>query len=386
MKQKKTLASVLCLCLASALLLGGCHNEPVGSPPPTGESPSPAPSEAVETPEAAQGLEIALCCSPDSVDDFGRNADCYNGILSFLLSRGAIDSLVPLQETTGNPDTAPQAFQALAEFYDVMVFVGPAFTHLGTLAHENPDKYFILVDTPLTAADGSPIQMDNVSSLDFAEQECGFLAGMVAALETQTGRVAVVNDQPGSTGSRYYYGFRSGVAYSNGNLGTSAEVIDHPAYSGIGADGASLGGNYTLGSDTTAHALATSLLDEGCDILFVAAGTSEIGAYNAVKERPGTRIIGAETDQFPNGIIGSENVVLTSITKGYANAVLQQLSSIAEGTFQSGSHTLRAADGDIGYVTAEEHQTLKPETLAALAQAFPMIQDGTIVPMSAPQE
>lgn len=385
MKQKKTIVSVLGLCLVSALLLGGCHSDPVGSPPPSGVSPSPAPSEAVESPEAAQGLQIALCCSPNSVDDYGRNADSYNGVLSFLLSRGAIDSLVPLQETTGDPFAAPQAFQPLAASYDVMVFVGPAFTHLGTLAQENPDKYFILVDAPLTAEDGSSIRLDNVSSLDFAEQECGFLAGMTAALESQTGRVAVINDQPGSTGSRYYYGFRSGVAYSNGNLGTNAEVIDHPAYGGVGADGASLGGNYTLGSDAAAYALGGSLLDEGCDILFVAAGTSGIGAINAVKERPGAQIIGAETDQFPNGIIGSENVVLTSITKGYANAVLQQLSSIADGTFQGGSHTLRAADGDIGYVSDEEHQKLKPETLTALATAYPMIQDGTIVPMSAPQ-
>lgn len=382
MDRKKTLSLILCLCLIPALALGGCHSEPVGSQPPAGESSSPIPSE---TPAPAQGLSIALCCSPGSVDDRGRNAESYNGVLSFLLSRGAIDSVVPLQETTGDPDAAPQAFQELAGSYDVMVFVGPVFSKLGSLAESYPDKFFLLVDAPLTDQSGNPIQLDNVCSLYFAEQECGFLAGMTAALETQTNRVAVVNETPGSVGSPYYYGFRSGVAYANGNLGTCAEVIDHPAYGGTGTDGSSLGGNYTQGSQTTAYSLSTSLLDEGCDILFVAAGTSGTGAFNAIKNRPGTRIIGAEIDQYPNGINGSENVVLTSVTKNYTEAVLQQLSAIAAGTFRGGSVTLRSADNGIGYVTAEDGQQLKSETLTALSIAYPMMQDGTIVPMSGPQ-
>lgn len=385
MNRKKTPLFAVYLGLVLSLLLSGCHNGAVESPLPSGESASPAPSEAPEPPFATHGMRIALCSSPGTVDDRSRNAESYSGVISFILSRESIDSVVPLQEITGDPAAAPQAFRELTASHDVMVFVGPAFSRLGALARENPDKYFILVDAPLTAEDGSPIQLDNVCSLDFAEQECGFLAGMTAALETRTGRVAVINEDPGSSGSRYYYGFRSGVAYANGNLGTSAEVIDHPAYSGVGKDGSSLGGNYTLGSDVTAHALGSSLLDEGCDILFVAAGTSGIGAVNAVKNRPGARIIGAETDQYLNGVNGEENVVLTSVTKNYAEAVLRQLSAIAAGTFRGGSVTLRAADGYTGYVSAEECQQLKPETVAALAEAYPLLQDGTIVPMSGPQ-
>lgn len=383
MKQKKTPTLLLCLCLIFALALAGCRSGPTGSPPPAGESGSPSPAPG-ETP-SSQSLRIALCCSPGSVDESGRNADSYNGVLAFLLARGAIDSVVPLQETTGDPETAPQAFLELADSYDVMVLVGPAFSKLAPLAQRWPDKFFLLVDAPLIDQDGEPLRLDNVCSLDFAEQECGFLAGMTAALETRTGRVAVINQDPGPNGSPYYYGFRSGVAYANGNLGTSADVIDHPSYAGVSPDGVSLGGNYTLGSEQTAYSLSSSLMDEGCDILFVAAGTSGAGAYNAVKNRLAARIIGAETDQFPNGVIGGENVVLTSMTKNYTEAVLQQLSAIAAGNFHSGSVTLHSSDNGIGYISADDSQQLKPETLTALAIAYPMIQDGTIVPMAGPQ-
>lgn len=382
MNRKKT-PLILCLCLA--LLLGGCHSDPVGSEPPQGESPSPAPAESAAPPFASQGMRVALCTSPGTVDDRGRNSKCYDGVLDFLIARGGIDSVVPLQETTGDPAVAPSAFRELAAAYDVMVFVGPAFSQLGALAQENPNKYFILVDAPLTGEDGAPIQLDNVCSLEFAEQECGFLAGMAAAMETQTGRVAVINGEADSSATRYYYGFRSGVAYANGNLGTSAEVIDHPGYGGTAEDGSALGGNYTGGSDVTAYALANSLMDEGCDILLVAAEASGVGAVNAVKSRPGTRIIGAETDQYLNGVNGTENVMLTSVTKEFANSVTRQLLAITDGTFQSGAVTLRAADGATGYISADGHQQLRPESLQALADAYPLIQNGTIVPMAGPQ-
>lgn len=378
---------VLCVCLAMTLLLSGCRNAPTeeSKTPSVGEVLLPSPGPSLP-PFASKGMRIALCTSPDTVDDQGRNAKCYDGVLSFLLSRGNMDSVVPLQETSGDPALAPQALRDLAPSYDVMVLIGSAFSQIGSLAKEYPDKYFILVDAPLTNESGEAILLDNVCSLEFAEQECGFLAGMTAAMETTTGRVAVITENPSPAATRYYYGFRSGVAYANGNLNTSAEIIDHPAYGGVDGSGTALGGNYTNGSDITAYALGRSLLDEGCDILFVAAGASGVGAVNAVKGTPGARIIGAETDQFLNGVNGMENVVLTSVIKDFAGCVIQRLQSVADGNFESGSYILRTADNATAYVSADDRQQLRLETLRALADAYPLMQNGTIVPMAGPAE
>lgn len=389
MRQKK-FAGVFSLCLALALLAGGCKGSPGDSQSPNPSAGSDSgPVEVTPTPPppfASRGMRIALCTSPDSVSDQGRNAQCYDGVLSFALGREGRDSVTPLQEVTGDPEQALQSFGPLVPSYDVMVFVGDAFTHLAPLARDYPNVYFILVDAPLTEADGTPAQVDNVYAMTFAEEECGFLAGMAAALETQTGRIAVLTDVPSDASTRYYYGFRSGVAFTNGNYGLNAQVVDHPAYSGVAEDGTALGGNYTGGSDTAAYHLANSLMDEGCDILFVAAGTSGDGALDAVKARPEARIIGAETDQYLKGETGSENVVLTSVFKDYSSCVGRQLSAIADDVFHSGSYTLHAADSALSYASADDRQQLQSETRKALADAYPLMQNGTIVPMAGPAE
>ena len=295
--------------------------------------------------------------------------------------------MTPLQESSGDPATALRAFRELAPTFDVMIFVGSTFSELSTIALENPEKHFILVDTPVLDSSGSEIQVGNICTLQYAEQECGFLAGAAAALESQTGRIAIVSDLASPANLRYYYGFRSGVAYANGNYGTTAEVIDHPSYAGVNADGIAQEGNY-IGRTTdlnTGYALANSLIDEGCDILFItAAGPAREGAYAAVKDREGVRIIGAETDQTSRGETDGENVVLFSVTKDFAGYIEAQLSAIANGSFQGGTTSLRAVNDAIGYTSSPESQQLNEQTLQHLADIYPLMKDGTIVPLSGP--
>ncbi len=381
MKQRSILSG-LGLSLALSLLISGCTPKPVGPENPD-NSPNQGPVEITPA-SGPDSLRIALCTSPNSIDDQARNFSCYNGIISFLLSRSSVDSITPLQETSGDPATVSQTFGASASNYDVVVCVGSAFSDFSAAARENPQTYFILVDTSLSDENGDPLLLNNVYSMTFAEQECGFLAGMTAALESQTGRVAVIHDTPSDSSARYYYGFRSGVAYTNGNYGTSAEIIEHPTYSKDETNGTIQGCNYTDGSSDVAYTLANSLIDEGCDVLFLAAGFSGNGALTAAKERDSAKVICSETDQFSLGIYGGANAVLTSITKDYANFLSQQLSSIINGSFRAGADTLCAADNAIGYVSEPNRQQLKPETIQALDAAYPMIQDGTIVPLSGP--
>ena len=53
--------------------------------------------------------------------------------------------------------------------------------------------------------------------MTFTEQESGFLAGIAAALETKTGKVAVVNGIAYPSNTNYQFGFESGVAYATQN-------------------------------------------------------------------------------------------------------------------------------------------------------------------------
>lgn len=384
--KRKTSMGIVGIGLSLSLLVSGCVASPKESETPSVSS-TPGPVEVTPAP-ATQALRIALCTSPTAMDDGSRNTACYDGIYSFFSARGEIDSITPLQETTGDPATALRSFREIAPTYDIMVFVGPVFSGISSIALEYPDKCFLLVDAPLTDASGTEIQVNNICSLQFAEQECGFFAGMAAALETKSNRIAVINDVVSPANTRYYYGFRSGVAYANGNFGTAAEIVNHPSYSGTDLSGNSVEGNY-IGSSydvSTGYSLAQSLMEEGCDILFVAAGEAGRGVYTAAMELGGAQVIGTETDQFSAGEGPKGNVVLTSVTKAFSDSVSRQLFAIADGSFQGGNYVLRAADQATGYVSDPNHQQLSSRTIDALADAYPMMQDGTIVPMSGPSE
>jgi len=372
--------------LGAALLLslGGCMADPTVETPSPGSTVSTvtaAPAPAAMPTFTDRGMRIALCTSPGAVDDRGHNAAAYEGVLSFIIERGAMDTVTPLQETTGDSESCLQSLRQMADSYDALVCVGSSFAEVAEVAKEFPQKYFILVDAEAAG------EADNLCAVSFAEEQCGFFAGIAAAMETSTDRIAVLSDVASPANIRYYYGFRSGVAYTNGNFGTNAELVDLPDYAGTAADGTNLGGNYTgsLSDDGTGYALANALAAQNCDVLFVAAGASGKGAYAAAKEMEGVWIIGSELDHFNDGQDGERNVVLTSVTKSMALEVERRLNAAAGGTFQSGNEHLTAAQNATGYVTAEDHQQLKPETLKILSDSYPMMQDGTIVPGTGPQ-
>ncbi len=384
MNRRKLAVSVL-LSLTRALGASGCQSpSPEETPPAATATASAAAAAPVWPSYAGKQIRIALCTSPDSVDDHFANAACYNAVISFIVSRDGLDSITPLQETTGDPFTVRQAYGNATASYDVMVCVGPTFSGFASVAQAHPDKQFILVDVPCTDESGTTVELDNVCSIQFAEQECGFYAGVAAAMETQTGRVAVITDYPNVTSQRYYYGFRSGVAYANGNLGTAADVIDHPSYAGVDAQGNSLGGNYTSGKTDVAQALANSLADEGCDVLF-AADASYLGVFAAARAREGVKVIGSCLDRFSDGANGVNTVTHTSVTKDNTGALGRVLATVADGTFQGGAYTLGAADDATRCLTTEGSHQLSADTLAALEAVRPMMQDGTIVPGSGPQ-
>ena len=184
-------------------------------------------SVAGDTTEGA-ALKIAIVSSPSGVDDGSFNEDNYNGILSFI-AENPNSTVTPVREETGDPAAAVQAVQDIVADYDVIVCCGFQFSGITTVAQDNPDVDFILVDEFPTDADGNEAQVDNVYAMKFAEQESGFFAGMAAALETKTGKVAVVNGIAYPSNVNYQYGFMSGVNYVNGTEGTSVDVLEEIA-------------------------------------------------------------------------------------------------------------------------------------------------------------
>lgn len=333
----------------------------------------------------AEGLKIAIVTSPNTVDDGSFNENNYDGIVSFIESRGNIDTVTPVQEPTGDPSAAAQTVADIVADYDVLVCTGFQFAGIATVAQENPDKKFVLVDSFPTDAEGNEVEVENVYAMQFAEQESGFFAGVAAALETKSGKVAVVNGVAYPSNVNYQYGFESGVNYADKNLGATAEVVELPSYAGTDVTGANVGGNYTgnFSDEATGKVIGNALIQQGVDIIFVAAGASGNGVFTAAKESNGAAmVIGCDVDQYDDGANGDSNIILTSVLKNMAVNVERQLNAIVDGSFKGGNYTLYADTDSTGYVSAEGRQQMSADTISMLDELYPKVKDGTIVPAS----
>ncbi|MCL2680767.1 MAG: BMP family ABC transporter substrate-binding protein [Coriobacteriia bacterium] len=340
-----------------------------------------AADDALQDAEAIveDGLRIAIVTSPSGVDDGSFNQNNYKGIEDFIAENpGASVHAVREPEM----DNSIAAVEQIVADYDVIVLPGFQFGTITEVAENNPDTKFILVDIFPQGEDGDSVELDNVYAMTFAEQESGFFAGIAAAMQTETGKVAFVGGAAFPPVVNYQFGFESGVNYANANLGTDAEIINLAAYAGTDVRGVDVGGNYVgaFNDEARGKVIAEALLGEGADVLFVAAGGSGTGAFTAVKEAEGAWVIGCDVDQFDQGVDGDRNIVLTSALKVMDLNVYRQLNLINEGTFIGGNFLLQADTDSTGIVTAPGRQQLDPDTLTALTEAFEAVKAGNITP------
>ena len=360
MKNKKSiLLKVLVLALLVSVLLSGCSTLAV-----TGD-----------------GLKIAIVSSPSGVDDGSFNEDNYNGILKFIESNPSA-TVNAVKEPTGDPAAAVKAVSDIVADYDVIVTPGFQFAGVSSIALENPTKMFILIDSFPEAKDGQEL-FDNVYAMTFAEEESGFLAGMAAALETKTNKVAVVNGIAFPSNVNYQYGFESGVNYVNAMYNKNVEYVSLPSYAGTDVTGADVGGNYagSFADEAIGKVLGNALIAEGCDIIFVAAGGTGNGVFTAAKEASGdVKIIGCDVDQYDDGVNGSENIILTSALKVMNINVERALNSVEDESFKGDNVLLRADTDSTGYVSKEGRHQLTTDTVSKMDEAYGLLKEGSIVP------
>ncbi len=378
-KFSKLISLSIVSAIAASMLLTGCGAKPAASTPASTPASAPAASTPASTPATA-GLKIAICTSPNAVDDGSFNENVYDGIQKFVKANPG-STVTNIQETTGAPDAAIAKMGEIVGDYDVIVGSGFQFGGLNDIAKQNPDKKFIVVD----AWPAKDEVLPNVYAMQFAEQESGFFAGMAAALETKTNKVAVVNGQAFPSNVNYQYGFQAGVQFVNETEGKKVELIETGSHAGTDVTGANVGGNYTgnFGDIEAGKKLGEALIAKGCDVIFVAAGDSGNGVFAAAKEaKTDVKIIGCDVDQYDDGANGDKNIILTSGLKVMDVVVERSLNTIADGSFKGGNVVLTLIDDATGYVKADGRNQLSKETITKIDAAQAKVKDGSIVPPS----
>lgn len=364
---------LMALLLVAVFALAACGQTAAPAEEPAAETP------AAETP-AEGGMKVVIVTSPSGVDDGSFNQDNYNGILEFVKNNPNTE-VKTVQETTGDVKACIQAVRDVVADYDVIVTPGFQFAGVSEVAEENPDKKFILIDAE-PAPVGDKTVFENVYSMMFAEEESGFFAGVAAALETKTGKVAVVNGIAYPSNVNYQWGFESGVNYAVKHFGAKAEIVELASNPGTDVTGANVGGNYVgdFADESGGKVVGQSLIEQGVDVMLVAAGGSGNGVFTAAKEAENIMVIGCDVDQFDDGKVGDKNIVLTSALKIMSVNVNRALERVKDGSFKGENVILRADTDSTGYVSADGRNQLSDETKAKLEETYTLLKEGKIVP------
>ncbi|MBF4561224.1 BMP family ABC transporter substrate-binding protein [Agreia pratensis] len=241
-----------------------------------------------------------------------------------------------LEASSGESDQAKeQRLRLLAQSgADPVIAVGFAYaTPLTTVAAEFPDTHFAIVDS--TDAKG-----DNVANLVFAEEQGSYLVGVAAALKSTTQTVGFIGGADTPLIKKFLAGYQAGVESIDPGTDVLVQYLSQaPDFSGFS-------------SPDKAVVATAGMADRGADIIYAAAGGSGTGVFNAAAEQ-GILAIGVDSDQYQQtALAGVKDVILTSMVKHVDTAIVDFVTSVRDGSFQSGPQVYDLARGGVDYATS----------------------------------
>jgi basic membrane protein A len=357
-----------------SILVAACGNtggtaSPVASTPPVEsmapesmapESVAPA-SEAPTAVTCDTALKVGLVTDVGRVNDKGFNQSAFEGMEA---AKAAAPTCFETQyiETTSQSDYAKNIAEFTDEGYNVVIGVGFLLGDaMGDAAKENPDIKFISIDgAPTTGHDES--WTTNGESLFFAEDQAGYLAGVLAASISTSNHIGVVG---GLVAVPPVERFVEG--YIDGAKDTKADItVDH-VYTTSFTDPA-MGNN-----------AATQMINNGADVIFAAGGLTGNGALLAACQA-NILAIGVDTDQFET-LPEAQACLVSSATKNIVVALQNSLLRIAQDQFTAGFTTDDASTNGIGLAPFHDNaDKVSAETQALLDTTFAGLADGSIKP------
>jgi basic membrane protein A len=331
--------------------------------PPSAEAsvePTVEPSAEPEGITCDAPISVGLVTDVGRVNDKGFNQSAYEGMLA---AAEAAPSCFETEyiETTSQSDYAANIAQFTDSGSDVVIGVGFLLGDgLGDAAKANSDIKFISIDgVPNPGHDES--WMTNGESLFFAEDEAGYLAGVLAASKSTSGHIGVVGGLVVVPPvERFVEGYINGAESVNPDIQVdfvyTTSFVDPPQ-----------------GSNA-----AQQMIDSGADVIFGAGGLTGNGALEAACQADGVLAIGVDTDQYET-LPSVQSCILSSATKNIVEAVKNSLLRIAQDQFTPGFHTDNAATNGIGLAPFHDMDSeVSADVKALLDQTFAGLADGSI--------
>jgi basic membrane protein A len=300
-------------------------------------------------PAAAEDAPPAVIYDLGGKFDKSFNESAYDGV-----QRLKKEGIAALEFEIGSEAQREQALRRFAKRgADPVVVVG--FTQASALAKVAPE----FPKTRFTIIDGQ-VDAPNVQSLTFKEHEGAFLAGLLAAQTSKTGKVGFIGGMDIPLIRRFQCAYEQGAQHTE----PKAAVVSNMT-----------GTTPAAWSDPTRGAeLARSQFTAGADIIFAAAGGTGLGVYQAAKEAK-RLAIGVDSNQ--NGL--HPGTMLSSMLKRVDVAVYTTVMDARAGRWKPGANVLGLKEQGVGLAMDSHNAALvSQQTRRRLSQAEAAVATGKL--------
>lgn len=228
--------------------------------------------------------------------------------------------------------------------YDLIIGVGFLFQEpMKRVATDFPDVKFALID--------AIIEQPNVASLTYRAHEGTYLAGVMAALKTETKQIGFIGGMKVPLVEAFEIGFDAGIKAANPDVELVADYV------GVTPQ--------AFNDPAKAKELALAQYNRGVDIILAAAGASGLGVLEAAKEKE-KLIIWVDS----NGNHLAPGLVLTSVIKGVEMSVYETIKSAQEGSFSGGLKDYGLKKGGVEYIVDDVNRELLSDEILKQVEAF----------------
>ncbi|MGZ3775375.1 MAG: BMP family lipoprotein [Pseudobdellovibrionaceae bacterium] len=277
----------------------------------------------------ADALKVGLVLDKGGKDDKSFNSAAYLGA-----TKAEKDLKINLKYVEATDTNAIENLQrAFArKNFDLIIGIGFAQKEaIKKVAAQFPNIKFAIVDGEVTAP--------NVRSLLFEEHEGSFVVGALAALKSKTAGIGFVGGMDIPLIRRFAMGYEAGAKYINPKIkvyenyvGVTGEAWNNPA---------------------KAKELALSQYSKNADVVFVAAGASNTGVFDAAEEKK----------KFAIGVDSNQNwikpgFILTSMMKSVDVAVYDTIKELNEKKFAAGVAHFGLKNNGVDYTLDQYNEKL----------------------------
>lgn len=340
-----------------ALAMAGCAEPPLPQTPATTQTSAPPTGPAFKT-----------CLLLDETLAAGDGAPMAQALTG--LTRAEQELGVATQHVTAAAADFATVLQAQVDAQcNLVIGLGASTASaVEAAAKTNPAVRFALVDaTPNSAP-------PNLRPVLFNTHESAFLAGYLAAAKSSTGKVGAFGGLNVPAVSIYLDGFVQGVAHYNQVKSTQVAALGWDLMTQDGTFVRSDSAPY--GDPAAGRTAATTLVDQGADVILTVAGESGLGALQLAEDSPGLKVIWSDTDGC---LTQTEHCAqqLASVVKNRDIAIFELIQAEAGGRASAGIFTAALRNQGTALVTAH-FEEVDPALSAELEGLAKQIVDGTI--------